>query len=95
MKDKLPYIPTLGGLEYRPKQYDHINPNHYKKYSFEVIDMMVKVYGPEHTAIYCEMNAFKYTMRVGLKPEQPVERDLEKRDWYLNKAAELRNSIIK
>lgn len=72
------------------KPYNHINPSHYKRYSHEVIDMMVKIYGLEAVALYCEMNAFKYTMRVGMKPDQPIERDVEKRDWYLNKSAELR-----
>lgn len=36
------------------------------------------------------MNAFKYRMRLGLKPEQSVERDLEKANWYEQKAKELR-----
>ncbi len=69
--------------------YDHINPDHYKKYSKEVIDMMVSIYGKEATAMYCEMNAFKYRMRAGTKPGQPVERDFEKESWYLNKSKQL------
>lgn len=38
----------------------------------------------------CELNAFKYRMRMGEKPEQPIDRDLEKEKWYINKANELR-----
>ena len=75
------------------EKYDHVNPDHYKKYSKEVIDMMVDVYGEEDTAIHCEMTAFKYRMRMGTKPGQPVDRDLEKEKWYLDKAAELRKII--
>lgn len=74
------------------KEYDHINPNHYKNYSKEVIDMMVAIYGTQATSIYCEMNAFKYRMRMGTKPDQPIERDLEKERWYLNKSRELGKS---
>ena len=71
-------------------KYDFINPDHYKKYSVEVIDMMIAIYGKEKTAAYCELNAFKYRMRMGEKPEQPINRDLEKEKWYINKANELR-----
>jgi hypothetical protein len=72
------------------KPYDYINPQHYKNYSVEVIDMMERIWGTEATIIHCEMTAFKYRMRLGTKPEQPVERDLEKATWYENKAKELR-----
>jgi len=72
------------------ENYDFINPSHYKKFSVETIDMMVAVWGKESTALHCEMCAFKYRLRMGEKPDQPIERDLEKVNWYLNKAAELR-----
>ena len=36
-----------------------------------------------------ERIAFKYRMRMGEKPEQPIDRDLEKEKWYINKANEL------
>lgn len=77
------------------KSYDFVNPSHYNgHYSMEVIDMMVAIYGKEKTAIYCEITAFKYSMRVGLKPGQPVEQDVKKRDWYLSKAKELRAQMV-
>lgn len=72
-------------------EYDFINPDHYKQGSMEVIDMMIAIWGKEAVATYCEINAFKYRMRLGLKPEQPVERDLEKAKWYEEKAKELIN----
>ncbi len=72
------------------EKYDHINLQHYRRYSKEVIDMMVGVYGADATAQYCEMNAFKYRMRAGTKPGNPIEQDLQKEAWYLAKARKLR-----
>jgi isoprenylcysteine carboxyl methyltransferase (ICMT) family protein YpbQ len=71
--------------------YEYVNhPNHYNNYSIEVIDMMVKLYGKEVVILFCEMNAFKYRMRLGLKPENEIEQDLKKEQWYLNKAKSLK-----
>lgn len=72
------------------KPYDYINPSHYKQFSVEAIDMMVKIWGNEKVADHCEMCAFKYRMRMGTKPDQSIEQDIKKADWYLNKAKELR-----
>ena len=77
--------------ERQMKEYDYINPNHYKQGSKEVIEMMQDIWGKEKLIAYCEMNAFKYRMRAGLKPEQSVQRDLEKAKWYEDKAIQLRN----
>ena len=76
------------GLAY-PMPKDPINPNHYKSYSVETIDMMVSIYGKEKTAIHCELTAFKYRQRLGKKDS--LEQDLAKEKWYLDKAKELRN----
>ena len=46
------------------KPYDFINPPHYQKFSVEVIDMMVAIWGKEATAVHCEMCAFKYRLRM-------------------------------
>ena len=72
------------------KDYDFINPTHYKQFSYECIDMMEAIWGKEAVALHCEMSAFGYRMRMGEKPDQPMERDLDKVKWYLNKAKELR-----
>lgn len=77
--------------EMEKNEYDYINPNHYKQGSKEVIEMMQDIWGKEKLIAYCEMNAFKYRMRAGLKPEQSVQRDLEKAKWYEDKAIQLRN----
>ena len=74
-------------------KYDFVDhPKHYTELGFskEVIDMMVDIWGAETVATYCEINAFKYKMRLGAKPNQPIERELEKANWYLKKAKELR-----
>lgn len=74
----------------KPQEYDFVNPDHYKQFSMEAIDMMVAIWGKEATALHCEMCAFKYRIRMGVKPDQPIERDLEKVNWYMTKAKELR-----
>ncbi len=72
-------------------KYDHINPAHYQNGSKEVWEMMVDIWGKDAFIKHCEMTAFKYRMRVGLKPEQPIERDLQKAKWYEEKAKQLKS----
>ena len=69
---------------------DPINPTHYRQRSMEVIDMMRAIYGDEAVAAHCDITAFKYRMRVGLKAGQPVEQDVGKALWYERMAAHLR-----
>lgn len=76
------------------QNYEHVNhPEHYNHYSVEVIDMMVSIYGRAATAKWCEMTAFKYRMRVGTKPNNPVQQDLDKEKWYLDKSKELMSKV--
>jgi hypothetical protein len=75
--------------------FDKINPNHYKSYSKETIQMMVDVFGVQAVINHCECNAFKYRMRMGNKPNESISDDLKKERWYLDKANELRNSLHK
>lgn len=73
--------------------YEYVNhPKHYNNYDIEVIDMMEKVFGREATISFCTLNAFKYRMRAGTKPNISADQDLKKEQWYLNKAKELKNS---
>lgn len=92
-----PYFDMLDEGQLNPntnvevKGYEMVNhPSHYNNYSMEVIDMMRYIWGAENTALWCEMTAFKYRMRMGTKPENPIQQDLEKEAWYLKKAKELR-----
>ena len=71
------------------KPYDFVNPSHYQEFSVEVIDMMAAIWGKEATALHCEMCAFKYRLRIGSKPNQSIEDELGKINWYMEKAKEL------
>ena len=74
--------------------YEHVDhPVHYNNYDVEAIDMMEAIWGPEETAIFCKLNAFKYRMRMGTKPDNNINQDLEKEKWYLNKYHELLKKI--
>ena len=74
--------------------YEYVNhPKHYNNYDVEVIDMMEKIFGPYQTAVFCKLNAYKYRMRVGTKPNTPVTEDLAKEQWYLKKYRELKVKI--
>lgn len=83
---------TIGSdYDIEKPSYEHVDsPKHYNNYSKEVIDMMIAIYGKEKVAIFCEINAFKYRMRMGTKPGQDVSRDLDKEKWYLDKKNELK-----
>ena len=77
--------------ETKTEKYEMVDhPSHYNNYDKEVIEMMERIWGTEKTAIFCELNAFKYRMRMGTKPTSPINEDLEKETWYLNKMRELK-----
>lgn len=67
------------------EQVNH--PVHYNLYEIETIEMMLAIWGVEKTITFCEMTAFKYRMRLGLKDN--IEHDLAKEKWYLEKAKQL------
>lgn len=69
--------------------YDYINPTHYKDGTKEVWEMMLDIWGKDKFIAYCEMNAFKYRMRLGKKPGQSIEQELQKAEWYESKVDEL------
>lgn len=74
------------------KSYEMVNhPNHYNNYEKEVIDMIEAIWGTEKTAIWCEITAFKYRMRMGTKPDNDITQDIKKEKWYLNKFKELKS----
>ncbi|WP_292472764.1 DUF3310 domain-containing protein [Methanosphaera sp.] len=78
------------------ENYEHVNhPSHYNNYGVEVIDMMESIWGTQNLITFCEMNAFKYRMRMGTKPDNSIEQDIQKEQWYLNKAHELKDKLIK
>jgi len=67
------------------------NPSHYNAYSVETIEMMVRVFGAEEVAIFCEINAFKYRMRMGLKDD--INQDFKKEQWYLKMMDIMRDRV--
>lgn len=73
--------------------YDHVAAPHYRKSPIEAIDIIERVYGADKAADWCEITAFKYRLRLGYKPTSPIEDDLKKEKWYLEKSVELRNKI--
>ena len=75
--------------------YEFVNhPDHYNGYDIEVIDMMVRIWGYEATIMFCLMNAYKYRMRLGMKPGVSIEQDLAKEKWYKQKAKELKSELF-
>ena len=64
--------------------------DYYREFPIETIELMRRIYGNEKTADWCEITAFKYRMRMGIKPTADIEIDLKKEKWYLDKAIELR-----
>lgn len=77
-------------------EYEMVNhPSHYNQYDIEVIDMIIKIWGPEAAALWCDITAFKYRMRMGTKPDNSIEQDIKKEQWYLNKSKEIKTNLIK
>lgn len=70
---------------------ENINPDHYKQYPIEVIDMMVSIFGVQKAIDFCLLTAFKYRMRLGHKDD--VKQELEKEKWYMDKAEELKKRL--
>ena len=70
------------------EQVNH--PAHYQQFSVEAIEMIRRIYGDETTAMWCEITALKYRVRMGAKENNSVMQDYEKSKWYLEKAKELR-----
>jgi len=84
------YICSKEESGYSAKSTDKINPEHYKKYPFETIDIISiiidKITETEELTneqIYCLGNALKYRFRMGYKDD--TQTDFEKEQWYLER----------
>lgn len=74
------------------EKYEMVNhPTHYNNYDVEVIEMMRKIWGDEAVATWAKLTAFKYRMRMGTKPDNSIQQDLDKENWYLNEMKKLQN----
>ena len=73
------------------KEYDYINPNHYKDTGTdkETFEIMIDIFGKEAFINFCRLNAFKYRMRIGKKPGENTEREINKILWYERKIEDL------
>ena len=63
------------------------NPEHYKHGTFEVIDEMLLVFGPDRTYDFCIMNAWKYISRAPYKGN--MKQDMDKADRYIQMAHQI------
>ena len=78
----------------KEKDYEYVNhPKHYNNYDIEVIDMMEKIFGLYDTYAFCKLNAYKYRMRAGTKPNITIQQDLDKEKWYLTRAEEIKSRM--
>lgn len=74
------------------QEYDFVNHTpHYNNYDIEVIEMIERIWGPFIASKWCEITAFKYRQRLGLKPDNEIQQDLNKESVYLEWYKELRN----
>lgn len=63
-------------------------PEHYKHSTYEAIDEMIIVFGPEKTLAFCELSAWKYRNRAAYKGN--FEQDMAKADQYIKMANDIR-----
>lgn len=77
------------------ESYEKVNhPTHYNRYSVEAVEMARRIWGDEALKTAAEITAFFYRMRMGLKPENPVEQELEKEDFWLNYSKTLSHNVV-
>lgn len=90
------FVRMYGKSETTKEMVNH--PIHYQGLevngtNVECIEAMEGLKGWYNTAIFCELNAFKYNWRVGEKDMIPQE--LGKIAWYGDKAKELWNKALR
>lgn len=82
--------PKSDGFIKDKSKADYVNhPPHYTSRPMECIEEMLVVFGEKAVFDFCRINAWKYRYRAGQKGS--VKEDLEKSDWYLKKAREIKN----
>mgnify|MGYP000961775078 CR=1 FL=1 len=95
IRGKLNNFETLHGEEFPivlkvKEEYDYINPTHYVQADGrQTWERMLDKWSAAEVALWCEMTVFKYEDRIGKKPNEDDERELDKIKWYSNKADEL------
>lgn len=72
------------------ENYEMVNhPSHYNRYPIEAVEMARRIWGDEAMKKAAEITAFFYRMRLGLKPENTVEQDIAKEEFWLNYAKKI------
>lgn len=72
---------TIKGMMDR-SEADQINPDHYKQYPIEVIEIIRRVLTEEQFTGYCVGNEIKYRLRAGFNNPDKIEEDINKALWY-------------
>ena len=63
---------------------DKVNsPDYYNRYSVEVVEMARRIWGDDAMKTAAEITAFIYRIRMGTKPDNPIEQDFDKEMWWL------------
>lgn len=76
------------------EQYDEKgNAKHYSDGRIQQIIIMERGWGTYEVMVFCELTEFKYRARMGKKPEQSIEQELKKANWYAKMAQLLREKI--
>ena len=74
------------------EHHDKTKPDYYKVNFKQPIEMMKPIWGVNKFVGFCEMNPFKYRMRMGSKEGQDLQLELVKANRYEEMAKELRGS---
>jgi len=77
------------------ENYEMVNhPSHYNRYPIEAVEMARRIWGDQAMKTAAEITAFFYRMRLGLKPENSVEQELAKEEFWLDYAKKMEGNII-
>lgn len=88
MNNSMGSLAEVAAKMFGTKEEDVVRePQHYQQGSFEVIDEMLIVFGPQKTFDFCIMNAWKYRARAPYKAK--MEEDMNKSHRYLEMAKQI------
>lgn len=96
-KESNPFAPENEGITWKKSEkaeYEMVNhPSHYNRYPIEAIEMARRIWGDEAMYTAAQITAFFYRMRLGLKPENSVEQELNKEEFWLNYAKNIAQDL--
>lgn len=78
------------------EQYDYIKPQHYKLFN-DNNDALVVIKGTlgiEGYKAFLIGNILKYQLRLGKKPNEPIDKDQKKISYYQDELTRVENGII-